>query len=93
MIKAQQGATEPVMNAEWGLGNIVNISQTSLQSSSSHFYILNLPRSRDSSVGIAMGCGLDVCNSIPGMENGFVCTPQRRDRLWGPPSLSNWYRE
>jgi hypothetical protein len=43
------------------------------------FYISSC-RSRDSSVGIATGCGL-------------VSSPQRPDRLWGPPSfLSNGYR-
>jgi hypothetical protein len=43
-------------------------------------------RSRDSSVGIAMGYGLDGPDSIPGMER-FFSSPQCPDRIWGPPSL------
>jgi hypothetical protein len=43
-------------------------------------------RSRDSSVGIATGYGLDDRGSIPGSER-FFSTQQRPDRIWGPPSL------
>jgi hypothetical protein len=47
---------------------------------------------RDASVGIATGCGLDAPGSIRGSAR-FFSFPQRRDRLWGPPSLlSNGYR-
>jgi hypothetical protein len=36
--------------------------------------------------------GLDGRDSIPGRDKRFVSTPQRPDRLWGPPSLlSNGY--
>jgi hypothetical protein len=44
-------------------------------------------RSRDSSVGIAIGYGLDGRGSIPGEGNRFFFSAQRPDRLWGPPSL------
>jgi hypothetical protein len=47
--------------------------------------------SRNSSVGITPGYGLDGRVSIPGRE--FVAIPQRPDEHWGPPSLlSNGYR-
>jgi hypothetical protein len=49
--------------------------------------------SRDSSVGIETDYGLDFWGSIPGRGKIFFFTPQRPDRLWGPPSLlSNGYR-
>jgi hypothetical protein len=49
---------------------------------------------RDSSVGIAMDCGIDLQGSIPGKCKRFFSTLQRPDRLWNPPSLSsNEYRE
>jgi hypothetical protein len=56
--------------------------------------IYELPqRSRDISVGIATGCGLDGLTSIPGRGERLFSTPQRPDLLWGPPSLlSNGYR-
>jgi hypothetical protein len=41
-----------------------------------------------------MGYRLDVRGSIPGRDKGFYSTPQRSDRVWGPPSLlHNGYRE
>jgi hypothetical protein len=43
-------------------------------------------RSRDSSVSIAVGSELDGCGSIPDSAT-FVPSPQRSDKLWGPPSL------
>jgi hypothetical protein len=46
-------------------------------------------RSRDSSVGIATGYGLDDQsggNSSPGRVKIFT-SPYRPDRLWGPPNL------
>jgi hypothetical protein len=42
--------------------------------------LLNEYLSRDSSVGIAMGYGLDDRGSIPGRSK-FFCTPQHPDRL------------
>jgi hypothetical protein len=52
-------------------------------------------RSRDSSVGIATGYGLDdrgVGVRVPVGEI-ILSSPRRPDRLWGPPSLlSNGYR-
>jgi hypothetical protein len=51
-------------------------------------------RIQDSSVGIEAGYGLDGRGSIPGRDKRPSSTPQRPDRLWGPPSLlSNGYRE
>jgi hypothetical protein len=54
-----------------------------------------LETSRDSAVGIAIGYGLDnqgVVVQVP-MGARIVTSPQRPDRLWGPPSLlSNGYR-
>jgi hypothetical protein len=45
-----------------------------------------------SPVGIATSYGLDGPGSIPGSVR-FFSSPQRPDRLWGPPSLlSNGYR-
>jgi hypothetical protein len=40
-----------------------------------------------SSVSIATGYGLVGRGSIPGRGKRLVSTPQRPDRLWGPPSL------
>jgi hypothetical protein len=45
-----------------------------------------LKRSRDRSVGIAMSYGLEDSGSIPGSDK-FFPSPQRPDRLWGPPNL------
>jgi hypothetical protein len=45
-------------------------------------------RSRDSSVGIATDYGLDGRGSIYGSDKRFLSTPQRRERLWGPPASS-----
>jgi hypothetical protein len=48
--------------------------------------------SRDSSVGIAKGYGLEDWGSIRGLAKIVFSTPQRPDRLWGPHSLlSNGY--
>jgi hypothetical protein len=50
-------------------------------------------KSRDISVGIATGYGLDGQSSIPGEGKRFFYIPQRSDRLWGQPSfLSSGYR-
>jgi hypothetical protein len=55
-------------------------------------FIVRYPRNRDSSVGIATGYRLDGRSSIPGRDKIFS-SPQRPDRLWGPPSLLfNGYR-
>jgi hypothetical protein len=49
-------------------------------------------RSRDSSVGIATGYGLDAPGSIS-ITGKFFFSPQCPDRLWGLPGLlPNWYR-
>jgi hypothetical protein len=54
----------------------------------------NVQRSRDSSVGIATGYGLDdrgVGVRDP-VESRIFSSPSRPDRLWGPPNLlSNGY--
>jgi hypothetical protein len=50
--------------------------------------------SRDSLVGIAIGCGLEGQGFGVGVPVGarIFSSPRRPDRLWGPPSLlSNWY--
>jgi hypothetical protein len=50
-------------------------------------------RSRDSSVGIALGYVLNDRGSIPGGGWEFFSSPPRPERLWGPPSLlSNGYK-
>jgi hypothetical protein len=52
----------------------------------------NNNRSREISVGMATGYGLDGLGSIPGSAR-FFFSPQLPDRLWGPPSLLyNEYR-
>jgi hypothetical protein len=44
-------------------------------------------KSRDSSVGIALGYGLDDrVRYLAGARN-FFSSPPRQERLWGPPSL------
>jgi hypothetical protein len=43
--------------------------------------------SRETSVGIAMGYRQDGRGSIPGRDKREFSSPQRPDRLWGPPSL------
>jgi hypothetical protein len=51
---------------------------------------LSMIGSRYSSIGMATGYGLDDPGSIPAVQD---CSPQRPDRLWGPPSLLyNGYR-
>jgi hypothetical protein len=55
--------------------------------------IKNHTGSRDSSVCVASGYGLDCQGSIPGRDKRFFSTPQRPDRLWDPRSLVyNGYR-
>jgi hypothetical protein len=50
-------------------------------------------KNRESSIGIAAGYGLDGRDSIPDRAKIFFSTPQRPDRLWGPPRLLyNGYR-
>jgi hypothetical protein len=50
-----------------------------------------ITRSRDSSVGIAMGYGLGDCDAIPGRDWRVFCTPQLSDRLWSPTQpLIKW---
>jgi hypothetical protein len=47
---------------------------------------------RDSTSGVATGYALEGPGSIFSSER-FISSPQRPDRLWGPPSLlSNGYR-
>jgi hypothetical protein len=47
----------------------------------------------DSSVDIATGVSLGGRGSIPDRRKGLFSSPQRPDRLWGPPSLlSSGYR-
>jgi hypothetical protein len=42
---------------------------------------------------VSMACWLDGHGSIPGIDKSFFVSPQRPDRLWGPPSLlSSGYR-
>jgi hypothetical protein len=54
----------------------------------SHFL---MQKSRDSSVGIVMGYGLD--DTIPGGGWEILSSPPHPERLWGPPSLlSNGYQ-
>jgi hypothetical protein len=47
----------------------------------SNYY--NFKGSRDSSVGIKTGYGLDDRGSIFGRDKKTFCTPQRPDRFWG----------
>jgi hypothetical protein len=53
-------------------------------------------KSRDSSVGIALGYGLDYLGSrvrFPVGAENFLSSPPRPERLWGPLSLlSNGYQ-
>jgi hypothetical protein len=50
-------------------------------------------QSRDSSVGTALGYGLDDRGSIPGVGGEFFSSPPCLERHWGPPSLlSNGHR-
>jgi hypothetical protein len=50
-------------------------------------------RNRDSLVGIATGYRLDGRGSILGTGKWHFSTPQRPDRLWGPPKfLSNGHQ-
>jgi hypothetical protein len=59
---------------------------------STHFF-MNECRSRDSSVGIATGYGLDFLGSIPGKDKRFFSSPRCSDWLWCPSSvLANGYR-
>jgi hypothetical protein len=54
--------------------------------------IIIIIESRESSLDIAMGCGLDGPGLIPGSSR-FLSSPQRLYRLWGPYRLlSRGYR-
>jgi hypothetical protein len=56
-------------------------------------HVLNYVGVGIAQVSITMGYGLDGPGSIPGSVR-FLSSPQRPDRLWGPPSLlSNGYRQ
>jgi hypothetical protein len=48
------------------------------------YFIVMFQRSRDSSVGIATGYGLEGRGSIPGRVKIFS-SPQRPDQFWGTP--------
>jgi hypothetical protein len=61
-----------------------------LRSNKKFAFFLITVGSRDSSVGIATGYGLD--DRVPVGSNIFT-SPYRPDRLWGPPNLlKNGYR-
>jgi hypothetical protein len=47
----------------------------------------NITGSLNTSVGIATYYGLEDRGSIFGRRRKFFSSPQRSDRLWGPPSL------
>jgi hypothetical protein len=50
-------------------------------------------KSRDNSVGMVTGYGMDRQGSTLGRVKRFFSSPQRPDRLWGAPSLlSSGYR-
>jgi hypothetical protein len=58
-----------------------------------YIYYLPINKSRDISVDIMTGCGLDGRGSNPGRGKRFFSSPQRPGRLRGLPSLSsNAYR-
>jgi hypothetical protein len=43
--------------------------------------------SRNNRAGVLKGYGMEVWGSIPGRFKRFLFSPQRRNRLWGPPRL------
>jgi hypothetical protein len=43
--------------------------------------------SRASPVCATAGYGFEVWGSIPGKGKRFFSTPQRPERLWGPPNM------
>jgi hypothetical protein len=56
------------------------------------FNLFQKNNSRDSSVGVATGYGLDGLRPIHDGRKRFFSLPQRLDQLWGPHSLlSNGY--
>jgi hypothetical protein len=58
------------------------------------FIVTSLVWNRNSSVSIGTDQRLDGWGSLPSSIKRFSSTPQRPDRLWGPPSfLSRWYRD
>jgi hypothetical protein len=71
-------------------GHVLNCYQWSL-----FLHIHTQWGSRDSSVGIATGYGLDdrvVGVRVP-VGSRILSSPRCPDRLWGPPNLlSNWYQ-
>jgi hypothetical protein len=72
-------------------------SERILETEFNNFLMMTHPRSHSglinfSAVGITTDYGLGGCGSIPDKDKRFFFTPQRPDRLWGPPSLlSNGY--
>jgi hypothetical protein len=75
-----------VMKTYWGVEEELHAFLTSA---------LDADESRDSSVGIELGYGLDDRGSrvrFPAGAGNFSLPPPRPERLWGPPSLlSNGY--
>jgi hypothetical protein len=61
----------------------------------SPYWVTFDPLSRDSSVGIVTGYGLEYGAEVPvTVRSRTFSSPRRPDRLWGPPDLlSNGYRE
>jgi hypothetical protein len=68
---------------------ITNLDQTSPMSWQKHKLSYTYCfRSRDNSVGLVTGDGLDGPGSIPGSSRYFF-PPEHPDRLWGLPSLQS----
>jgi hypothetical protein len=58
-----------------------------------YYFIYEHASYKNSSLGIAMDCGLNGQCSIPGRGKRFLSAAQRSERLWGPPNfLPNVYR-
>jgi hypothetical protein len=64
---------------------VIQLGSYILRTQSLQFYVvLRFCGSRDSSVDIATGYGLDARGLIPGRGKRYLSSPQRPDRFWGP---------
>jgi hypothetical protein len=71
----------------WEPQPLATIRATTACHGDSFNFLSRRKRSRDSSLGIAMGHSLDGRGSLPGKGNLFSSCPKCPDRLFGPPSL------
>jgi hypothetical protein len=90
MVREIVGTVPHMTSSEVGRKNLVRVSSSiglNITGVSKIILLMLVQVSRDASVGIVTGYRLDGRGSIPGRGKIFFSSPQRPDRLLGPPSL------